>query len=80
MGITEGFCADLYCDCEGCQSGKIYPQGQADFIGRNMTDISQQARKLAGVSAKTASAAMRRATKFHGEPTNDQQINQRASC
>lgn len=35
MGITEGFCADLYCDCEGCQSGEIYPQGQADFIGRN---------------------------------------------
>ncbi len=45
MGVTEGFCADLYCDCDGCQSGKIYPQGQADFIGRNMTDISQQARK-----------------------------------
>ncbi|WP_257129205.1 hypothetical protein [Klebsiella quasipneumoniae] len=31
--------------CDGCQSGKIYPQGQGDFIGRNMTDISQQARK-----------------------------------
>ncbi|UVX29575.1 hypothetical protein PRB81_gp30 [Klebsiella phage VLCpiS13f] len=45
MAITEGFCADLYCDCDGCLSGKIYPQGQADFIGRNMTDISQQARK-----------------------------------
>ncbi|EMJ5236327.1 TPA: hypothetical protein L9R77_002544 [Klebsiella pneumoniae] len=45
MTITEGLCADLYCDCDGCQSGKIYPQGQADFIGRNMTDISQQARK-----------------------------------
>ncbi|MFP8178666.1 hypothetical protein ACLHXR_11785 [Klebsiella quasipneumoniae] len=45
MAITEGFCAYLYCDCEGCQSGKIYPQWWADFIGRNMTDISQQARK-----------------------------------
>ncbi|MEB8212218.1 hypothetical protein NGI10_03635 [Raoultella ornithinolytica] len=27
--------------------------------------------KLAGASAKIANAAMRRATKFHGEPTND---------
>ncbi len=45
MAITEGFCADLYCDCDGCQSGQIYPRAEADFIGRNMTDISQQARK-----------------------------------
>lgn len=28
--------------------------------------------KLAGASAKTGNAAMRRGTKFHGEPTNDQ--------
>ncbi|HBV1665149.1 TPA: hypothetical protein ACWMBS_003067 [Klebsiella pneumoniae] len=46
MAITEGFCADLYCDCDGCQSGKIYPRAEADFIGRNMTDISQQARAV----------------------------------
>jgi hypothetical protein len=72
MGITEGFCADLYCDCEGCQSGEIYPQGQADFIGRNMTDISQQARELAGGSAKTGNAVMLRAIKFHEEPISDQ--------
>ena len=45
MGITAGSCADLYCDCDGGQSGKIYPQGKADYIDRNMTDISQQARK-----------------------------------
>lgn len=44
MAITEGFCADLYCDCDGCQLGQIYPRAEADFIGRNMTDISQQAR------------------------------------
>ena len=45
MGITEGFCADLYCDCDDCNSGKIYPRAQAELIGRNMTDISRQARK-----------------------------------
>lgn len=29
MAITEGFCADLYCDCGDCQSGEIYPPAQA---------------------------------------------------
>lgn len=45
MAITEGYCADLYCDCADCLSGKIYPQSGAYFIGRNMTDISRQARE-----------------------------------
>lgn len=45
MTITEGFCADLYCDCDGCQSGQIYPLARFEVTGRNMTDVSQQARK-----------------------------------
>lgn len=45
---------------------------QADFIGRNMTDISQQARKAGWRISKTGNAAMRCGTKFHWEPTNDQ--------
>lgn len=45
MAMTEGYCADLYCDCGDCQSGKIYPRAEADFIGRNMAEISRQARE-----------------------------------
>lgn len=44
MAITEGFCADFYCDCDACKSGEIYPRRQMEFVGRNATDISRQAR------------------------------------
>lgn len=46
MVIIEGFCVDFYCDCDGCQLGKIYLQGQVDFIGWNMIDIFQQVCKV----------------------------------
>lgn len=44
MTVIEGYCADLYCDCADCRSGKNYPKAEADFMGRNMTDTLRQAR------------------------------------
>lgn len=77
MAIVEGFCADLYCDCEGCKSGRIYPQVQVDFIGRNMTDISQQAREAGWRISKDRQPAMHQDTKFRGlthEPNHEYNI------
>ena len=58
MGITEGFCADLYCDCDGCQSGKIYPQGQADFIGALVEALEKAQQRIVELESRTVTVKL----------------------
>lgn len=35
MGVVEGYSADLYCDCDSCQSGEECRPKYADFSGED---------------------------------------------
>ncbi|EBH1912782.1 hypothetical protein FKE41_17730 [Salmonella enterica] len=47
MGVVEGYSADLYCDCDSCQSGEECRPKYADFSGEGKPAVNRQI-KLAG--------------------------------
>lgn len=47
MGVVEGYSADLYCDCDSCQSGEECKPKYADFVGDDKAAVNRQI-KLAG--------------------------------
>ena len=47
MGVIEGYSADLYCDCDSCQSGEECRPKYADFAGDDKAAVNRQI-KLAG--------------------------------
>ena len=41
MGVVEGYSADLYCDCDSCQSGEECRPKYADFAGENKAVLAE---------------------------------------
>lgn len=44
MGIVEGYSADLYCDCDACQSGRECRPKYIDLAGDSRKEIDAQAK------------------------------------
>lgn len=48
MGVVEGYSADLYCDCDKCQSAKSdHKKSFLELVGENRSEINREA-KLSG--------------------------------
>jgi len=46
MGVVEGYSADLYCDCDSCQSGEECIPKSVDLSGDSKASIDRQIKLL----------------------------------